>query len=202
MLLVDHQIKRVIKELNVITPYREDLVGPNSIDVLLGSTFKRLKTDDMRFMSAYVRDPRRGDQKGMEWRTIVGTQIVLEPNEFILATTLECVKIPDNMYGIISGKSTLAREGIMVECAGFIDSGFEGNLTLEIKNLLPFKYKLHTGQLIAQICFFTCGEVENSYVALKHSYQNQQGATAARNMSKLYRHCDEVIKGEFKRNDA
>jgi len=201
MLLVDHQIKRAVKELDIITPYHEDLVGPNSIDVLLGSTFKRLKTDDMRFMSAYVRDPRR-DKKDMEWRSVTADSFVLEPNEFVLASTLEYVKIPDNMYGIISGKSSLAREGIMIECAGFLDSGFEGNITLEIKNLLPFKYRLHTGQLIAQICFFTCTGVENSYIASKHSYQGQRGATASRNMSKLYRHCDEVVRGEIKRNDV
>lgn len=193
MLLVDHQLKKAVQELDIIKPYREDLIGPNSIDVLLGPTFMRLKMDDMRFMSAHIRDPKR-DQKDMEWRPVKADSIILEPSEFVLATTLEYVKIPDNMYGIISGKSSLAREGIMVECAGFIDSGFEGNLTLEIKNLLPFKYRLHVGQLIAQICFFTCGEAENNYANEKHSYHKQQGATASKNMSKIYRHCDEVVK--------
>lgn len=188
MLLVDYQLKEAIPKLDLITPYNEDLVGPNSVDVLLGSNFKKLINDDYITPQSKIIDPYKL-KNNIGWKDYNAESILLEPNEFILASTIEYVQIPKNMYGIIAGKSTLAREGIMVECAGFLDAGFRGQLTLEIKNLLPHKYRLYHRQLIAQITFFICNEVENDYSSGKHNYYEQMNATRSKGLDRLYRFC-------------
>jgi dCTP deaminase len=77
----------------------------------------------------------------------------LKPGEFVNVCTLEYVKIPGNLAGIVVGKSTLARFGLQVESAGFVDPGWEGRLTLELKNLGPDTIVLRPTMKICQIRF-------------------------------------------------
>lgn len=197
MLLVDHQLKQFAP--NIISPYKEELVEPNSVDILLGNKFNRLKVKD-QFLNVAVNkiiDPNFGMNK-LEWTPIKADEYVIEPNEFILAHSYEKFTIPDNMYGVVTGKSTIAREGLMIECAGLLDSGFSGTITLEIKNLLPYKYKLYFGQMIAQIMLFSCGEAANPYNSIKNSYQEQSTPTSSRNIEKIYKYCPQVRETERK----
>lgn len=109
---------------------------------------------------------------------------VLRPNEFILGGTIEELVVPRDIACQIKGKSTWARQGLMVECAGFIDPGFNGVPTLEIKNLHHSKdIVLRYEDYIAQIAFwqtdFPCSRPYGDPELGSH-YQGQRGVTPAR----------------------
>lgn len=100
---------------------------------------------------------------------------VLLPGEFMLATTTETVKIPIDLVGQVVGKSSLARLGLIVECAGFIDPGFRGQITLELYNLSEKPIELTKIENICQIVFYQLNEkAEDPYHG---HYQNQKGTT-------------------------
>lgn len=106
--------------------------------------------------------------------------VILGPQQFMLGSTLERVRIPDNIVGRLEGKSSLARQGLIIHTAGFIDPGFRGQLVLEITNLSGKPVMLEIGQLIAQIAFFEMdGPVERPYghPDLGSHYQDQEGPT-------------------------
>lgn len=107
----------------------------------------------------------------------------LKPGEFILASTLERVVLPGvtvrQIVGILCGKSTLARAGVQVEAAGYVDPGWDGNLTLEILNMTTnVVITLELGMRIAQIRFEdVTGKLElpYGYGSLGSHYQYATG---------------------------
>lgn len=116
----------------------------------------------------------------------------IEPGEFVLASTLEVVGIGPALAGRVEGKSTMGRKGLQVHCAGFVDPGFEGEITLELKSLLQPPDEEHwphdrvirlaQGQLICQISFIhLTGPAERPYghPDLRSHYQGQRGPTPA-----------------------
>lgn len=107
----------------------------------------------------------------------------LAPHEFILGSTAELISVPDFLVARIEGKSSLARKGLMVHTAGFIDPGFNGTLTLEITNHSGVVRFLEKGMKIAQLAFQELdrpAEKPYGHPDLGSHYQDQQGATPAR----------------------
>lgn len=79
----------------------------------------------------------------------------LEPGQFALGSTVEKVRIPADLVGQLNGKSSWARLGLIVHTtAGFIDPGFEGNITLELANLGSRTIYIPVGVPICQLVFF------------------------------------------------
>lgn len=97
------------------------------------------------------------------------------PGEFMLGTTEEIVNIPGHLRGQVKGKSSVAREGLMVECAGLCDPGFSGQITLELKNLSDKPINLKKFKTICQIEFGELKEVPDGLYS--GHYQNQRGIT-------------------------
>lgn len=111
-----------------------------------------------------------------EFKTTLNDDPYIYPLEFILASTVEYVEIPRGILGEVSGKSTNARLGLSVEDAGLIDSGFRGNITLELFNKSRRKINLKETPLIAQLKLQNTepyGDLYNGH------YQGQVGATKA-----------------------
>lgn len=107
----------------------------------------------------------------------------LRPGEFILASTLERVVMPEDLVGRMEGKSTWARRGVIIHTAGFVDPGFRGQLVLEITNLGGSDVLLKIGDRICQIAFHELdGPAERPYGhdQLGSHYQDQKGITRAR----------------------
>lgn len=78
---------------------------------------------------------------------------VLEAGQHALACVAEWIGLTSSLVGRVEGKSSWARQGLLVHSAGFIDPGFRGIITLELKNLGHKPIRLHRWQPIAQICF-------------------------------------------------
>ena len=87
-------------------------------------------------------------------KTVESDSIWLHRGSFLLGSTVERIRIPDDMVGRVEGKSSLGRVGVQIHAtAGFIDPGFEGNITLEFANLSPSSFELKAGMYICQISF-------------------------------------------------
>lgn len=102
---------------------------------------------------------------------------------FVLAATLARVVVPADLVAVLTGKSSLARQGVQVESAGYVDPGWDGELTLEIAHLSPIPYRLVAGQRIAQIRFETMtSSAERRYgdARLGSHYQHSAGPVEAR----------------------
>lgn len=101
---------------------------------------------------------------------------------FVLASTLETVTLPADLAGILAGKSSRAREGIQVEAAGYVDPGWQGELTIEVTRFRPGASLLELGMPICQIRFETLTTpAEHPYGsdATSH-YQNSRGPIPSR----------------------
>lgn len=135
-----------------------------------------------------------------DWRLATGSgDLVLEQEEFILAHTVEKVRIPPHLVAQLTGKSSLARLGLAIHAvAGYIDPGFEGQITLELKNLNPRPLRmkedgsweldpyggrlirLQRGQAIGQLVFhLLTSPSQRPYGSdgLSSHYQGQLGTT-------------------------
>lgn len=119
----------------------------------------------------------------------------IPPGEFILLHTEETIRIGNGLVGFVCGKSSRAREGFQIESAGLVDPGFEGQLVLEVKNLLPdlnvgtcpdvYRYENHLRvkpeMKIAQIWFArTVSKSRNPYSAERNHYFGQMGPVGSR----------------------
>lgn len=192
-MLADTLIRHALSEEDssfrlVIDPFPQDVqFQPASVDLRLGNEFKQFNpAKDSRALSPTEPYPE-------DW---VSTTVlppvphdatvayILEPGVFTLATTIERVKIPNNLVARVEGKSSLARLGLLVHVtAGFIDPGFSGNITLEMVNLSPRPIDLVVGMRICQLSFDRVdGRVERPYghPGLRSKYQGQAGTTESR----------------------
>lgn len=136
---------------DLIEPFNADHVQPASIDVHLDRYFQVAERAKYgRWMGAGV------DNSDMFTEVEVSRAgyLVMQPNDFVLGSTFEKIKVPKNMVARFEGKSSLARLGLLVHItAGFIDPGFQGYVTVEIKNLMPAPWRLEPGMKIGQVCF-------------------------------------------------
>lgn len=169
-------IERIGNDELVIEPYRESNVEPASVDLRLGEDFKRLE-------QRQPRSPHRAieldtDEKQFDIKCKNGS-VVLGRGDFILATTKEKVELPDDIVGNVLGRSSLGRLGISVhQTAGYIDPGFEGQITLELSNHGPAPVNLEAGHRICQIVFTELSSSAlHPYGHEGSQYQNQSGAT-------------------------
>ena len=82
----------------------------------------------------------------------------------MLGQTLERVTLPDDLVARLEGKSSLGRLGLLIHStAGFVDSGFSGNLTLELSNVANLPITIYHGMPIGQISFMRMdGPVERA----------------------------------------
>jgi dCTP deaminase len=169
--LADHEIAALGTDL--VQPFHLACVEPASIDMHLSDELLVPDISNVRFVD--LADP----VDFMSHVRITGDGYVLHPGEFVLGVTEERVTIPSNIVGKIEGKSSLGRLGLMVHVtAGFIDPGFRGPITLEMKNLLQIPIVLRPGRKICQIAFaYMNSSVKKPY---NGRYQDSKGVVASR----------------------
>ena len=120
-------------------------------------------------------DPKKFDAKSFV--DIKADHVVIPPNSFALARTVEYFRIPRNVMTVCLGKSTYARCGIIVNVTPF-EPEWEGFVTLEFSNTTPMPAKIYANEGVAQVLFFEADEVcEVSYKDRGGKYQGQQGVT-------------------------
>lgn len=181
MILSDKTIRQQIAENRLgVTPYDPALVQPCSLDVRLGRQFRL-----MRNSRATHIDPFDVPDDLMEPVEASDTEpFILHPGEFALAHTLETVTLPDNLVGVVNGKSSLGRLGLLIHAtAGYVDAGFHGEVVLELSNIATLPIELTPGMKIGQLVFqFLDQPAERPYghPDLGSKYQGQHGAVGSR----------------------
>lgn len=105
----------------------------------------------------------------------------LEPGEFALGSTVETLVLPSHLCAQVNGKSSLGRLGLLVHAtAGFIDPGFQGQITLELKNLSNHTIVLNKSMAVAQLVFHRLSSPAQrpyGHPELGSHYQHQTGVT-------------------------
>ena len=212
MILSDKQLLEEIEKGEItLSPFKKELLNPNSYDVTLAPEVGMYVTeifyndyhnelikhpewynfvDINKFKEFYhtlllnqqfvVLDSR--SKPNLITFPIPKEGMIIYPNTFYLYSTNEVIG-SKKYVSRIEGKSSLARLGLFIHCtAGWIDTGFIGNITLEMTSILPVK--VYPNQKIAQVAFYQTGEVLERYDEKSTSkYNNQQGVTA----SKMYK---------------
>lgn len=104
-------------------------------------------------------DLAKSDATGMEeidgkyYHVPFGGKFIVHPGRFVLGSTLEWLRFPNNVGGYITGKSSLGRRGLIIETAAGVQPGFCGTLTLEIANVGEVPIAITPGMRVAQIFF-------------------------------------------------
>ena len=151
-----------------MTPLTEESIQPASIDCRLGNHFLVVEDRQMQIIDLNTE---------ITYREIEDDSITIPPHSFLLATTLESVKLPDNLTAFVEGRSSIGRIGLFIQNAGWVDPGFEGQITLELYNANSLPIRLEAGRRICQLVFCKMDQVAS--VPYRGKYQNQKRATGS-----------------------
>jgi dCTP deaminase len=189
--LSDRTIKQELASGRLrIEPLDGAAIQPASVDLRLGSTFRVFKTTSR----PYVDVAQEVDDLTELVQISPKEPFVIQPNTFVLGSTVETITLPDDIVARVDGKSSLGRLGLLVHAtAGYVDPGWTGKLTLELSNQSQMPIALYYGMRIAQISFIEMTTpVDRPYGSegLGSKYQGQTGPTPSR------------ISREFFRKDA
>jgi dCTP deaminase len=129
--------------------------GAASIDLRLGTWFVSMKTSRHGIMDIYNQQDEAPPETSITDKHYVqlGNPYIIHPNCFVLAATLEWVRMPKFIAGYVTGKSSWGRRGLVIETAPGVHPGFSGCLTLEIANVGEVPIKLIPGTPICQLFF-------------------------------------------------
>ena len=170
MILSDQTIRRMLEEKSlVIEPLEVRQIQPASVDIRLGNTFSVVEDS-----SAGIIDLERE----IRYKTIETDKYLLLPGQFVLATTMEYIALPEDLTAFVEGRSSLGRMGLFIQNAGWVDPGFRGEITLELYNANRCAIELTAGRRVGQLVF-----ARMDAPALKPydgKYQGQRGATGSR----------------------
>ncbi|MDP9236311.1 MAG: dCTP deaminase [Chloroflexota bacterium] len=186
MVLSDRSIKEAIAAGRLlIDPLDPQDIQPASVDVHIDRVFRVFKVSSRPFI-----DPRQPmDDLTDEVVIEDGEPFFIHPGEFVLASTLEVVSLPDDIVAQVEGKSSLGRIGLLIHAtAGYVDPGWSGKLTLELSNVAKMPIALHFGMKIGQLSFLRMTTpVDRPYGSpgLRSKYQGQMGPTPSRAYSEF-----------------
>ncbi len=181
MLLSDHSINEAIAEGRiVIEPFDPACVQPSSVDLHLDRYFRVFRNHTMGHI-----DVKKNLEDLTELVEVTEEDaFMLHPGEFVLGSTVERVAVPNDLVARLEGKSSLGRLGLLIHStAGFVDAGWDGQLTLELSNVANLPITLYPGMKIGQISFQEMTTpADNPYGsgALKSKYQGQVGPRPSR----------------------
>lgn len=146
MILSKPQILEYIGDnrLRIDPPASDKDIEQVSIDLYLGNQFTTFK-DPPQYLEHVILDSSVFGSLDL-WQTTVTEEFILRPGEFVLAHTQQRITIPNDLVGLIEGRSSLARLGVTVHLtAPKIDPGFDGTITLEMAHFGKVPLKLRAG---------------------------------------------------------
>ncbi len=181
MILSDRTIREELAAGRiVIDPLLERGIQPSSVDLRVDRYFRVFRNDTTPFI-----DPKQAQEDLTELVEVTDDRAFIpHPGEFVLASTLERVRVSDDLAARLDGKSSLGRMGLLTHAtAGFVDAGWDGHLTLELSNVATLPIALYPGMKIGQISFFrmsTAAEHPYGSDGTGSKYQGQRGPTPSR----------------------
>lgn len=168
MILSDKTIRTLLAGGQLdISPLEDIQIQPASVDIRLGDSFRLMEAEGQIRMDAPI-----------VYREVKAERFVLQPGQFVLATTREYFRLPENMTAFVEGRSSIGRLGLFIQNAGWVDPGFEGEITLELFNASPCAIELQAGRRVGQLVFAQLDrDAQKPYCG---KYQGQRGATGSK----------------------
>jgi dCTP deaminase len=182
MVLSDRTIKEEIARGRIlIEPLDSSCIQPASVDIHLDK--KLLVFRNWRYPS-YIDVKQSLDNLTELVEIEEDKPFFLQPGEFVLASTLERITLPDDIVGRLEGKSSLGRIGLLIHStAGYVDPGWKGHLTLELSNVAKLPITLYYRMKIGQVSFLrltSAAEKPYGSEGLGSKYQGQNEPTTSR----------------------
>ncbi|MFN3805180.1 MAG: dCTP deaminase [Pyrobaculum sp.] len=167
MILANDELKRLISQGRLaVDPLWEDTVRENGLDLRVGGEYAIYA-----YENAVVR-PCELEEARHLFRVVKAEEVVIPPRNFVLLTTEEYIKMPEDVAGFANLRSTLARYGLIIPPT-VVDAGFEGNITIEVVNASPNTIVLRRGMRFLHLVLAkTAGRA-----AYAGAYQRQRGVT-------------------------
>ena len=177
--LSDKWIKGMAKTHNMISPFEDKQVRGTKISYGLSSFGydARVSNEFKIFtnVNSEIIDPKNFKQNNFVSKN--GEECIIPPNSFVLSSTVEYFKIPNNIMVICLGKSTYARCGIIVNVTP-LEPSWEGYVTLEFSNTTPLPAKIYANEGVAQFIFLKGNEKPDiTYADRNGKYMKQSGVT-------------------------
>ena len=177
--LSDKWIKEMAKTHNMISPFEDKQVRGTKISYGLSSFGydARVSNEFKIFtnINSEIIDPKNFKQNNFISKN--GEECIIPPNSFVLSSTVEYFKIPNNIMVICLGKSTYARCGIIVNVTP-LEPSWEGYVTLEFSNTTPLPAKIYANEGVAQFIFLKGNEKPDiTYADRNGKYMKQSGVT-------------------------
>jgi dCTP deaminase len=181
MILSDRSIREELDAGRiVIDPLLPKSIQPSSVDLHIDRYFRVFRNHTMGHI-----DVKQNLEDLTELVEIAEEDtFMLHPGEFVLGSTLERVALPTDLVARLEGKSSLGRLGLLIHStAGFVDAGWDGQLTLELSNVANLPITLYPGMKIGQISFIrmtTPADVPYGSAEVGSKYQGQRGPRPSR----------------------
>ena len=177
--LSDKWIKKMARTYNMISPFEDKQVRGTKISYGLSSFGydARVSNEFKIFtnVNSEIVDPKNFKQSNFISKN--GDECIIPPNSFVLSSTVEYFKIPNDIMVICLGKSTYARCGIIVNVTP-LEPSWEGHVTLEFSNTTPLPAKIYANEGAAQFIFLKGNEKPDiTYADRNGKYMKQSGVT-------------------------
>jgi dCTP deaminase len=181
VILSDRSIREALKDGRIVVePVDASSIQPSSVDLHVDRYFRVFRNHTMGYIDV------KQNQEDLTELVEIGEDdvFILHPGEFVLGSTAERVQLADDLVARLEGKSSLGRLGLLIHStAGFVDSGWNGHLTLELSNVANLPITLYPGMKIGQISFLQMTTpADNPYgsASTGSKYQGQRGPTPSR----------------------
>ncbi len=130
----------------------------HSVDLRLGFTFMIPKMWHLTVKGRESLDITHFDKENKELFEIIeleqGQYFDLLPQEHVIVSTFESIKIPNDLMAVLYPRSSTNRKGLSLDLTGIIDSGYEGQLVLPIRNNTRSQtVRLYPGERLCQVVF-------------------------------------------------
>lgn len=161
MIITSQEIlDRMAKNELVFTPQIDEFqIQQHSVDLRLGFSFLIPKAWEL---TNEGRVAVKTDHLDLNHKSMRHTLVELEegqffdilPGEYVAVTTLEKIKLPDNLMAILYPRSSVNRRGLSIDLTGVVDAGYEGNLLIPVRNNTQSQViRMYPGERICQVVF-------------------------------------------------
>ncbi len=127
--------------------------GAASVDIRLGCWFLACRPSRTGLLDVYEKQSDAPNETKLTKSYYVpfGEGFVLHPKSFVLAITMEWIRLPADISAYVIGRSSWGRHGLIIATATGVHPGFTGCLTLELSNVGEIPIKVKPGTTICQI---------------------------------------------------
>lgn len=137
-----------------VVPLNLEKIQAASLDVHLSNwfaIFRRTKLKRIQLTSRSDEDPYLPPRE--EVFVPLGKSFLIHPGDLVLGATMEFLALPADLMAFVEGRSTLGRQGLLINTTVTIAPGFHGVVVLELANTGAVPLEVMPGMTIAQVMF-------------------------------------------------